>query len=76
MEGDGDNTTRHCGSSICSACHKFNHMRVRAATYEDNLYVDSFYGSEFKLILQISQMQFEHIIASIMNCQSLISIKI
>ncbi len=28
MEEDGDDTTRHCGSSICSACHKFNHMRV------------------------------------------------
>ncbi len=71
MEEDGDDTTRHCGSSICSACHKFNHMRVIASIYEDYLYVDSFYSSEFKLIFLISRMLFEHIITSIINCHEL-----
>ena len=71
MEEDGDDTTRHQGSSICSAHHKFNHMRAKAAIYEDYLYVDSLYGSEFKLIFCISRMQFQHIMMSIMNCPEL-----
>ncbi len=71
MEEDGDDMTRHCRSSICSAHDKFNHMRAKAAIYEDYLYVDSLYGSEFKLIFCISCPQFEHIITSIMNCHEL-----
>ncbi len=71
MEEVGDHGNRHRGSSICSARRKFNHKRAKAAIYEDYLYVDSLYGSEFKPIFRISHAQFQCIMTSIMNCPEL-----
>ncbi len=53
MEEDGDDTTKHHRSSICSTHCKFNHMRAKAAIYEDFLYIDSLHSFEFKLIFCI-----------------------
>ncbi len=53
MEEDGDHTTRHHESLPCSTHCKFNHMRAKAAIYEDFLYIDSLHSFEFKLIFCI-----------------------
>ncbi len=65
------NRKRHGGVLFQSTRHQFNYGQAKKAIYDNYLWPDSLYGSEFRIIFWVSQPWFQDMMTKIMNTPGL-----